>query len=1224
MANQKSKIVDITQSYIPIDPQAFPETLGLTAKEDDPIKDLSILAYEGYNFLPTSYGYRAYFGTDTLLAFNALTTPCDKLLAFQSKIYENALVAFCSDGVYMVKAGSTAWVKIWALTDTWTLSQIYSQYTWCVIENSLYIYRQGSADVLKIKDDLTYEVFVPSFLNMAGQMGIFKANGSLAFWDSENSTAWSNVFDLADFTPSVENQVGSTIFFGVQGRIVHVQDHGDGFVIYATKSIVGVTYSNTSTAVWDAGVVTSESGVAHQGAITTGTTNQEHFVYTSTGIMKIGHYNALSRKYDSAPILPELFDYLKESRSPVYLACHAARFLYFSLVDADYIGGRTSFTDVAVPSLRMPVITVNDATFTSFDNAGFPLTAVEQFQLMDSWLKKYNSTLLTDYTANVFDLPRWIASGNKGSVVAYADTAGAFPHLVNGDSTYNAYKVQGSALPEYGTYEQVIAAANAYAATQHSTTDTDMYVKTLAAALCQDVDTSTLGAALVQTDLYPSDIVPPTANNKSLNTVWDTIFNFFETIDEEMNHIQDKATRLRATVEQLNGQVLTWNLLTSSVPVDADFSLPADVYLPLKSSQVQVRFTEANHGAYVPAKLDIVVGYNKAMLVTFAGTSRNIGNSSLSDVPGISNPNEGSISDFVLVLQAINHYRIRTNNMSLLDLNILLEGKQPFGIDGLGSRYVTMNVLFDDPQYRLSSLLQYIEVLTYHDNGDFFGYVPVYIYKRVPSTVFHSLKYRNAVFSEYEEFNREDNNTYYNVTGYWADFDPSVTYAALITHRVGDPGGVFNSTAFPDTGDPATVCQIMNTMSLVYTGVVFATCESALYTVSNLRNFYYDEGLMCIGATFEWVNPKTSGTYTKLIFMLAPTGSPVNLADETPPPYAPPGGDLYQTEITDTLSVHCIDTLLPSTQFNKALHTLSLTEQGYDTFTKQADDSYLRTSVTNLFTPAVTAVSPYDAVELLYDNVFVPRTSHTMVANSQDCVKWTLTKGAVDLLGTDIMSHTEGTLLEVFMPLGPVAALQELPKCYDNGPNTNTYTQESEFVFPGGTYTLQDGVPIPGYPIRQGALVFDLQLKRWGKFKGLHRALVEYAPINSVQNAVIPYTNFGMDSGILKADGLVRVFSSVLTDAFMRYGKIGYYRFGISRLMEVRAHFRTKSTGKIVIDASLEGRSIDTYLRMEEAFTNTLSVIIYPDIRAKWFTISIHGQFDLQYLEFRGNITSRR
>jgi hypothetical protein len=40
-----------------------------------------------------------------------------------------------------------------------------------------------------------------------------------------------------------------------------------------------------------------------------------------------------------------------------------------------------------------------------------------------------------------------------------------------------------------------------------------------------------------------------------------------------------------------------------------------------------------------------------------------------------------------------------------------------------------------------------------------------------------------------------------------------------------------------------------------------------------------------------------------------------------------------------------------------------------------------------------------------------------------------------------------------------------------------------------------------------------MALKKWGKFKGQFKQLIEYSPINKIDEGTITYDNFGMDVG---------------------------------------------------------------------------------------------------------------
>lgn len=105
------------------------------------------------------------------------------------------------------------------------------RYLWtsCVIDGVVYAYRQGDDHIYIIGDftlrdkegattvwensylQLKIQTAVPTFLNMEGQMGIFRADNRLGFWDSDNAIAWSSALDKMDFKPDVTTFAGITM-----------------------------------------------------------------------------------------------------------------------------------------------------------------------------------------------------------------------------------------------------------------------------------------------------------------------------------------------------------------------------------------------------------------------------------------------------------------------------------------------------------------------------------------------------------------------------------------------------------------------------------------------------------------------------------------------------------------------------------------------------------------------------------------------------------------------------------------------------------------------------------------------------------------------------------------------------------------------------------------------------------------------------------------------------
>lgn len=341
---QKSQVVDLRKSYIPGDPNSVHENLVNTQREDAEEQALPIVPFEGYNFLPTSYGYRSYFGTNSKIDLATLGSRAQHCILYQLPNFVSHYIALCEDGIWISQADKT-WLH--AITHTYNSSS-FEEWTYCLLENTYYFYKQGTSKVYKTSYDVNFVLsiaeFTPSFLNMAGQMGIFKAGTRLGMWDSDNSISWSSTFDVTDFTPSLETLAGNAKFNAATGRIVTIKHHGEGFVVYTTKSIIGSQINLNGNMLWDSKEVYSNIGISHPGCVTQGSGESEHFAYTTAGIVRIGKYSGAAGKFDNEFVFPEVYDFLRETRQPVILNCIHKRFLTFSLFDLYAINENVSFT----------------------------------------------------------------------------------------------------------------------------------------------------------------------------------------------------------------------------------------------------------------------------------------------------------------------------------------------------------------------------------------------------------------------------------------------------------------------------------------------------------------------------------------------------------------------------------------------------------------------------------------------------------------------------------------------------------------------------------------------------------------------------------------------------------------------------------------------------------------------------------------------------------------
>ena len=179
-------------------------------------------------------------------------------------------------------------------------------------------------------------------------------------------------------------------------------------------------------------------------------------------------------------------------------------------------------------------------------------------------------------------------------------------------------------------------------------------------------------------------------------------------------------------------------------------------------------------------------------------------------------------------------------------------------------------------------------------------------------------------------------------------------------------------------------------------------------------------------------------------------------------------------------------------------------------------------------------------------------------------------------------------------------------------------------TIPAGSFFLTDGSDAPLYPTFHGAYVYDLHLKKWGKFQGEYKRLIDYAAINTFLPSEQSYSRFGIFGGVIQADGKIRLFDDLPTNSKIVYGKVGYYRQGMTSPEEVRVHMRTPATCTIGLESSVEGKVINATFGVSWDFVSEVMCIGYGGYSAKWHNIVISGKYDISYLEFRGITSGRR
>lgn len=963
MSQQAVKFIEVTKSYLPIDPKAFPEAMGATDREDGSNTKVPITAYEGYNFLPTSYGYKSYFGTTAKLAVDNLAANVDHIFILQNQAYKNIVIALTDRGIF-TKSGNSggAWTQATVVVPP-DVDGVHYEWSYVIISDVLYCYQQNKGTYQKITSlasglGYTLTNVTPNFLNMTAQMGIFRAGARLGFWDSDNSIGWSNQDDYSDFTPSLETLAGNVKFLQIVGRIVTIRPHGEGFIIYCTRSIVYVQEATETTFSWNPITILGNTGIAYREEANVGVPDTTHFAYTNTGLYKI-------TKASPEVIVPEVTDYLKESKLPVYPKIMEGRFLFLQLLDKDYIDGLVGLTDEVVPG----------------DSYVFP--------------------------------------GSGGSLESATEGI-----TIRGDSFCSVLENASN-----GNYDDQQALANSIAmpgkkAGTKATPVWTCYISNNAPLNPDDITFGSTPCSVVNLDGVQQNMSP-----------------------------QGKGGRLDSMTQTSTNKKA---LLGSDVYVDGIWTMERFIQLQTAIWEKE----EKNVNAYIAKIL------GKA---NFQQKSSNVG--SCAEVA-----------------------------RSQVDCAL--------------GRYVTE---YSPPQFGYSACAFWLtrfavgamDIKTRTVNKTICTFVPLQTV--APS----SIKWR--------------------VTG--PDLTTDYIYPDATTAcKVVNPAWFGCGTPSPGYSES---CCVSGGGTPVYGANTIATCPAdftpRVDTSGGVSNYHWvcDKGAYYIKD--QYFSTENVGEYA---------------------------------EITPT----------PETAY------CEITGWKY-----QKDDGSFATVA------ASSCVSP----SLFPKKDNTPMKAPAFRANNDS---------------KPSPSGQNGTICS--KPFDPVTV--------PGLPVSNVTWPTTEVDIPPGSFLLQDGSIAPLYPDFEGALVYDLQLKKWGKYKGKYKQLLDYSPINNDAKGGVTYATFGMISGVLKSNGGIYLFDANPQDSYIKYGKIGYYRLGFTSVQEARVHFRSKSTGTIRVESSYDGLSVGSNLFVETDFVDAMQAESDGGYDGRWHNIKISGKFDIQYLEYRGFIRGKR
>lgn len=1108
-----SGVIDTTQSMIIIKPDDYPQNFGHTTREDYPVTVYPIQAFDASNVLPTAMGYKSYFDESTSYLLSALPAETQKILVYQSANLDNLMLAFGEYGIKVARP-TTPTADDWeTLVDTSSsaVTNVRRLWTYCVIANRLYMYQQGHSKFYALVDQATYDAasgasliagatrtrlwnkwgtglisYIPSFINMAGQIGLFRADNRLGFWDSDNAVAWSSAVAIEDFKPDVKTFAGVTTFADVQGRIVMVLGSGDDFIIYATKSIVMARGLNSSPEKWSGTAIMSEIGVAFDSQVCAGQPDQLQFCITQAGLLQI---NQGAPEY----IASEVMDYLSKESPSLALSMIDGRYLFIS-------------------------------TLNEFKGSSYQITG----------------TLLTDYAGDGYLFPK------PTYPTDWPDQIGG---AAGGDN--------GNIYAGFGDFEPIV-----------------------------DPTTIPKGTQLI-----------PCYDVKGFDSTWAN--TTYSSITYGLGSIPSK---LNASSWVISGFKVEPVVTVNSYYTDKVFDKAGEEFVTA-IQDVYDRYLQ--HKAYQDAFVAAVSAWDFPVNLS---------------KPVAAGLEAGMVAYFDNEVIEDELY------FDLIDGPVqALANKCRFWT--YWNQYTNMRVRykFTGVEQVVAGSLQYLFL-----DGDY-GIVNSEVTGTAPLYDINGTKVGTLTGSA---------SWGIHTPKAWCSWSLTAERVAEISEYAASKSSVWPWAAISDVTatDETTMNAVGRYMLRFHPGEISngshsaASISKALWSrysgdfVSPGYTFYdgvADSGLEAyqtghaihIGCTFLYVGPLPRKSISVVI--LPPAD------DDRGFKYLPFPGSLFSCSPEDSTRQS------PFSATRSYANTII--EPGGSWFYGQKEAIYKIHGYPNqaVGAPTHTLVGSVTA-----EIIMEPGTATEVTLYDADLSGWGyIPNGGFSFRKT----HSRHFSTSCPMPISPITITPEQSKTDagstpDWGITVPPYTPNPPYNWqypdaiplPPTAALFQKGSLSPYYPTYKGAAVYDMLLTKFGVYNNDHKALVNLMPVNRVDSTIMPVIDAGMFGGALRPDCKVSLFKEGNPASYIVYGKIGYYRRGMSLATEAVAHFSVPATGQLIVECSMDGRTINRDLSYAVPLNGDRLAILPFTLRAKWFTIRVEGNFELTYLELRAERKGRR
>lgn len=1048
MSQQSVKVIDVTKSYIPGDPNAFPANMGFTGSEDSPFQSSPILPYEGYNFLPTNYGYKSYFGLTGVLGINALPSKPDWILVYQRKTLENFLIALTELGIYTKDSTvAGAWTQSIALAAP--PGGTHTDWTWCVIGEVFYCYRQAGAAYYSISPYTVY--WIPDD----------PVPGLAAIVDTIDNTA---TIPAGTYTYYVAYKENVTNYIAV---------HGEGI------SVTVPTLGDSVDFTWGEPLGVVAEYVMYRvdslGAIVYQETNSTLESFTDTGAGWLTDTLPVAGAIQYAP-------YAVQTVTPNTLNMAGQLGIFKAGVRLGFWDSENSVGHSALDDKSDFVTSLETMANTGqkFDNLIGKIVTIKQ--MGDGFIIYATKCILyVERTiSEAFMWRSWVVTGEAGIAYPKEVTTGQV------DTEHYAWSSMGLIKITEKDYKILVPSVSDF--------------------LRESKD----------------PVYPRLMQNRYL---------FLNLLSPD--YIDGKVSFTTELVEPLSLSVSFGGALAELEAVDTPGCQKFNIITKIPDQIVVYKENSGSWSGFSFTTLGYPVGVD--VPVYSARTryyARIFGLSTEASMQIV--PTEG--------LSAVVDTSVLATYQAGVNPGFYYNWDVPYSVD----------VVISSP---------YAIGIEAERNFAYVGSLEAFFANQLQSW-YGTIRFFNQFIDEQiAQTGSEDSAPVVGsvVSPATIDADYAI-FNALLTIGA-DYQNLFYALLPCALGEVQIEAETVG-------GIEYATIGLRQH-VTQWRGFVLVSQASRVSSVLTSTGPDTWTHFLHLNWQKIPVTVDVDPCNGFVVTCANPA---LVANLTATITANggILGLLIKDYTFRASMHITS--------FIQYALDGSSTPSGTPAPAQTFPASCPTDDDAMIFGTIF----GGFNTANGSICGSTPTTPGAVFSGITDLIT------------------------------------------IPASSFLMQEGSPAPLYPTFYGALVYDLHIEKWGKLKAQYKELLDYSPINNISSGTIPYEVFGVEGALVNAAGFITSFDEAPTDSWIKYGKVGYFRQGFTDPEEIIVHFRRGSTGTIGIVTSIDGRSEDGALAENTTFTIAMEATHYGGYSGKWHGIKISGNYDIQYLEFRGHRKSRR